>query len=277
MTSDFYNLVFQENLTYEDYIGHSDDEFLKQIPSHLGDSVKLSIHSTELQSNIYTDETFTVAGVIIKPAVPSPDGGMAKMYGLYAHQNILLNLAEYGYSNTYSLVRLGNYKETLTMLKELREKNIVTEFTHSQPIYDNEQMQRNIGYTFVVFGVVLAVITVLITISLISFSILAQAKEIGILRALGATNRDVNKIFLLESFLISILTFVLSLAISFVSVMLNNFVMAQSTLKRIIFIGFTPMTFLTIFVASIVLINVLYRESAFYRKRYWLHSKRIQL
>ena len=133
---------------------------------------------------------------------------------------------------------------------------MLTEFTYSQPIYDNEQMQRNIGFTFVVFGVVLAIITVLITISLISFSILEQTKEIGILRALGAKNRDIYKIYLLESFLISIVSFVFSFVLSIVSVAANNAIMSNATLNGIIFIGFTPITFLTIFIASIFLINV---------------------
>lgn len=256
VTSDLYNLIFQEDLTYEEYIGNNGEAFLKKIPSHLGDCVKLNIQEIDSKNTIYKDEAFTVAGVIIEPTDLLPDGSMPQNYNIYAHQDVLLQLAEHGYSNTYSLLKLGDYKESLSLLQDLREKNVLTEFTYSQPIYDNEQMQRNIGFTFVVFGVVLAIITVLITISLISFSILEQTKEIGILRALGAKNRDIYKIYLLESFLISIVSFVFSFVLSIVSVAANNAIMSNATLNGIIFIGFTPITFLTIFIASIFLINV---------------------
>lgn len=253
VTDDFYNLIFQDNVTFEEYIDDSNlssSYTLKKIPAHLGESVSISITDPELGTAL-NGETFIIAGV----AIQMMNTGTTPTYEMYVNQNILMKLVEFGQSNTYTLIKPGGYKQTLQLLKDLRAKYVVTEFSRSQPIYNNEEMQRNIGYTFVVFGSILAVITVLVTIGLISFSILAQEKEIGILRALGAKNRDVVKIFMLESFMISVLTFVLSMVISLVAVALNNWAMSSSTLPGIVFVAFTPWTFATVFVASILLIN----------------------
>ena len=60
-------------------------------------------------------------------------------------------------------------------------------------------------------GVMMLIVLVLLVINLISFSIVDRTKEIGVLTALGTSNRDLTKIFLLETLLISVIVFVLSL------------------------------------------------------------------
>lgn len=60
-------------------------------------------------------------------------------------------------------------------------------------------------------GLLMLVVLILLVINLISFSIVDRRKEIGVLTALGTSNRDITKIFLLETLLISVVTLVLSL------------------------------------------------------------------
>jgi putative ABC transport system permease protein len=69
-------------------------------------------------------------------------------------------------------------------------------------------------------------------------SINNSKKDIGILRALGASKRDVYKIFYLESFLIGITSFIISSALCYMSTVLSNNIIAESmgvSIRPIIF------------------------------------------
>lgn len=88
----------------------------------------------------------------------------------------------------------------------------------------------------------MAAVTVLLVISLISFSIKARKKEIGILSALGASSWDITKIFLLETLVFSSVIFVLGLAGIFSLIAIFN-----NGLSSLLALEYT----LTIFVADI--------------------------
>ena len=75
---------------------------------------------------------------------------------------------------------------------------------------------------FSTIAAILSLILLLLVMNLISFSILNRKKEIGILSALGATNKDITKIFLIETLLISVLTFVFNIVAIFVATAVFN-------------------------------------------------------
>ncbi len=84
---------------------------------------------------------------------------------------------------------------------------------------------------FLTIATVLSLILLLLVMNLISFSIMNRKKEIGILSALGATNRDLTKIFLIEALLIAAVTFVFNVAaIVVASALFNKFFSAAITL-----------------------------------------------
>lgn len=82
--------------------------------------------------------------------------------------------------------------------------------------------------TFLVFtGVLCAallIILLLMVINLISFSITARKKEIGILSALGASTKDVTRIFIFETLVISAISFVSTLVLAVVFALTFNYV-----------------------------------------------------
>ncbi|MDE7108025.1 MAG: hypothetical protein K2O39_06845, partial [Clostridiales bacterium] len=121
--NDFYNLVFQDNVTYDEYFESNfpEADTLKKIPSHLGESVTLSV-SDPKWGTAMDGETFIIAGVAINRwPQPAPD------YSMYVSQSVMMKLAEFGQENAYALVKLGSYKQTLSLLKNLRAKYVVAE------------------------------------------------------------------------------------------------------------------------------------------------------
>ena len=98
-------------------------------------------------------------------------------------------------------------------------------------------------HVFLYVGIAMAIFAMLLFYNFISVSINNKKREIGILRAVGAKRSDVFKIFYSEAFIIAIINFILSLAITiYVSYAANKAVMGSSAM-----ITFTIMnpTFLT--------------------------------
>ena len=71
--------------------------------------------------------------------------------------------------------------------------------------YEQEEAKETSDVIFLVTWIVSVVITFLIIINLISFSITLRKREIGILRGLGAHGKDIIKIFIFESLIIGLI------------------------------------------------------------------------
>lgn len=89
---------------------------------------------------------------------------------------------------------------------------------------------------FLWLGIVIAIFSVLLLSNFIASSISNKTRDIGILRALGATSNDVFKIFFSESFVITVLCIILSTVGGFIlSAVLNNTVCAEVGIDLFIF------------------------------------------
>ncbi len=97
---------------------------------------------------------------------------------------------------------------------------------------------NQLGEIFLYVGIGLALFSIVLMSNYIAVSISSQTKEIGIIRAIGATKADVFKIFYSECLIISLINFVLStIAAWIVSFILNASIVKDLGLE-IIFISF---------------------------------------
>ena len=87
----------------------------------------------------------------------------------------------------------------------------------SQDIYAIEKKVVMATVFVAGIGLLFLIVLILLVINLISFSIVDRKKEIGVLAALGTSNRDLAKIFLLETLFISVITLVLTLVMASVA------------------------------------------------------------
>ena len=102
-----------------------------------------------------------------------------------------------------------------------------------QKLFSNEVMNfvDQIKNIFIVAAVVVGVFSALMLFNFISASINAKRKEIGILRAVGATGKDVFKIFACESALLTGISFVIASLLAFITcLILNNVTLGMSGL-----------------------------------------------
>lgn len=107
---------------------------------------------------------------------------------------------------------------------------------------------------FLSIAVLLTLILILLVINLISFSIVSRKKEIGILSALGATNGDITKIFIIETLLIAAIAFIINLAAILVGITVCNNLFCMYLLLELQLLRFDYLTVITLVMASFVLL-----------------------
>ena len=88
--------------------------------------------------------------------------------------------------------------------------------------YINEETDKENATVFALIAGISFVVTVLLLTWQITFDITSRKKEIGILKALGASNTDVMKIYVLEALLLGIAVTALSLVLMNVGIPLLN-------------------------------------------------------
>ena len=125
-----------------------------------------------------------------------------------------------------SVSNIGNLRHFLSELCGRRYMCTILQagsvyFTDSTPSDDCatltrefEGFIRNIIVLAGVICLIMLVVLVLLVINLISFSITARKREIGILSALGTSNKDITKIFVLETLAIATISFVIALILT---------------------------------------------------------------
>ena len=99
----------------------------------------------------------------------------------------------------------------------------------------------------------MTLILILLVTNLISLSITGRKKEIGILSALGTSNKDIAKIFIIETLVIATITFVVVLIGSFVFAAVFNqyYSQKEKLILNIPYFNVDVLTVVTIAVASI--------------------------
>jgi ABC-type lipoprotein export system ATPase subunit/ABC-type antimicrobial peptide transport system permease subunit len=93
---------------------------------------------------------------------------------------------------------------------------------YSFELYSMSELDDNISPLLEGAGIVLILISSIMISSYISYSIQVKRKEIGILRALGVSKKEVTKIYFMQSFTILLLSYCLSVVFSLISIAIQN-------------------------------------------------------
>ncbi len=246
-----YNLLFPDDgLSIGTTI--EDDRVIRQ-PKHIGNIVHLFVTRGE---RTLLDGDYRIVGVRMSSSDELPPNPEEKVVNTFYCSDEDLRDAAAVSLRPYKVVLFTQNAGEMRLYRTLRalryDHAIAAEFgEYPHFIYSAEPYQKNIGFAFLAVGAGMFLITMLIVISLISYNILAQRKEIGILRALGARAGDVAKIYFAQAFILSAVTMVLGLAITLVLLsVLNSIFAAAEELIGLVMFGYTPLTFLVLLLGS---------------------------
>ncbi len=110
------------------------------------------------------------------------------------------------------------------------------------------------------FGVVALVVSAIGMFNTMTISLLQRTREIGIMKAIGAKNKDIKKLFLMEAFLIGTLGGVAGLAIGFALQAISNIlleILAKSLGGIAMNIFYTPTWFIVLIISFSSIVGIL--------------------
>ncbi len=203
-----YNLLFPDDKIDCSGIDFEDLQTLPTLTArHLGEKINLSVQRKTVNRNLLTQPEFTVTGVLFadNPAYLEEKnaGYLYLQKGVseeLLHQDFLLLGNNNNLLLTYSDAEdLG---KVLTLLREDYGVAVANSYYFAEIFYKLNDVFQQIANVFLLLFLFSLFVSVLLLINLISFSVTARKKEIGILKALGTGNFDLKKIFIVEAMIL---------------------------------------------------------------------------
>ncbi len=172
---------------------------------HLGENLNIEVNCLGVDKNLLAEETYTLAGVILTDYdLHYKDTFLSVYVKDISETSFIPDLALYTFDSTI-LTSYTDGEALLTGLNGLQKEfdlRIVDSDSFASKFYLLESTLKETGNVFLLLFILSMLVSVLLLVNLISFSVSARKKEIGILKALGTSNRDLKKIFLIETLLL---------------------------------------------------------------------------
>jgi len=256
---DYNNYVKQLNKNLKEIPNEDKFEYEKQfLVSYIS---KFDIIGKPAQFNVYEGIPQNSSNIDGSPTETYKDITITGIIGLYNEDSVQTILSK-------DLV--GKYQESPTrlsnlMIKEEAQKGLETllekfpydeTFSATTPfsldilsyistINLNRKIALNVGLIFLAF-------TIILISNFIFTSISYRKKEIGILRSLGTTNKDIVKVFLWESLMVAIISGIIGSVFSIVvSQFLNSTIMSNSLSTKLVPFIIEIRQFSVIFIISL--------------------------
>lgn len=205
----------------KDYYISQDYSQLYAIPEGLGQEFEFKLTDYTTGQVLFDLGTVKLAGIDFRHGD----------FNIIVHNDTMRKL-ERSYEPTVT-IKTDSVRNLGKFLTDLREDYNI--FLTTLDVYGSDvayQFESKLETFIIVFGtiaVILTLVLVLLVINLISFSIAARKKEIGILSALGTTNKDITKIFIVETLIISLICFAVTLVLTVVASSVFNDLFVNGT------------------------------------------------
>lgn len=262
VTIDYYKdyMLEIDNNTYHN--GYDSEFFLNEARAIILNEILFPYFDLEAHvdfsnfGNLYDDLIMKVVGVYFPDEINFESGWNSEDIG-----NPLItsdSMYEYLDSDIGSVILIlsNNQKESLQLINEgddIRSQEIETDFILNSEFYT---MLKDAGAFITFISIVLvstggffAFFAGLLLYNFISTSIRNKQKDIGILRSIGASSKDVFKIFFVESLMISLICYVFSLLLTVpITIYFDHMMQTEF---------FVPVSFIYVGLRQIILLLVL--------------------
>ncbi|OGC42163.1 hypothetical protein A3K02_02415 [candidate division WS6 bacterium RIFOXYD1_FULL_33_8] len=214
--------------------------------------------STASKSMLNKDYQFTISGV-------TESGGDAFFINNNDALNMLVDLG--GFSSQQDYINTVGYSQLLVYTQEGKTSQIEKYITDDLGLYVIstetvlgflDTLTAGLTIALVIFGGISALVASIGIINTMIMSIYEQTKEIGIIKAMGASNFQILVIFLIQSAIIGLIGGILGLSITFLSMKLADPFIVEAlteqgfgTLKT--FFNFQPLNAIYITIGSILI------------------------
>lgn len=126
-----------------------------------------------------------------------------------------------------------DYKSKQELKKYLKDYNIVDDSESVLKIIRN--FVNTISYILIAFSIISLIVSIIMIFIVSYISVLERKKEIGILKTLGASSKDIKKLFLSENIIIGFLSSAITLEIvNVLGNLINNFIYKKIEISNIV-------------------------------------------
>lgn len=232
-----YNKLFNE-ISYTDLRSHiSFNEESEQVCNynfnHLNECLTFKVNQLSLNEDMFELKDKKIVGIVIKTYDLSKNDG----FEIYSCSNIVKNNTIFGNINNVARFKASNLDNFSSIIFYSREKyNIGLKSIQSEAIYNIEQTSNMISFIFLGLSAIFVAIAVLTTINVITLSINSRKKEIGILRAIGTKKQDIEKMFIFENIITSVVSFVVSMVLVYLGTFIVNAILTQNSISNTVFL-----------------------------------------
>ena len=272
VTLDVYNKVFGESKPTNYYCSkeNTDENIkIKAYPSHLGEKVKLDLFEVSTDTKVESFEEIEIVGVILNSmyymisseevsgsdyTVSFSDYRTGIIYaGDENYKTLLSDTIQYSKIN----IQVKNNKNDMTeLLQGLRDNHILANNYFTESIYKFDYAYSYFDMLFLIFGIIMLIFSMILFANFTTITIINRKKDIGIIRAVGGSKKDIFRIFLTEG-LISVITVItLSLVVSLIMTHIMEGIFVKTMIEGCELLVFNRFNFLIIPMASIIVMLI---------------------
>lgn len=237
ISQNLYNTLFNEDFIVAEGVKE------REYPEHLGEIISFSLMDGD--KAVVTIKDKKLIGISANRLNEESDSFIDIVTTDYAE------FMEYSYPVVGKVFKVnGNIESDLT---EWRKEGIMFTGNFASVAYDRERSFKQITSFAGLASAILGVLSVLAVVSFVSLRIRESKKEIGIMRAVGVSRKELYFIFLGGTLLSSIIALVVANIGIFVTVPLLNAAYADALFPELSFISFTFLSELSGIAAGLIL------------------------
>lgn len=234
----------------EDQYKYVDGSKILSVPSHLGQTFSLKLYDEESGDLIVDVGEFTLVGVAFDDYLYdcyielSPQT-LKELWPVLGTGAVCIRTDSVKHLESFLVKMRRSYEGIVWWAGVLLPVDNMDDYSTEVASFTYDFVE-NLTYFALIFGAigtVLLLVLLFMVINLITFSVISRTRAIGILMGLGASKRDINKIFILEALVISVLSFVLALISIFALTAIFN---AYFSSKYLLVVPLFCVEFLTI-------------------------------
>lgn len=226
LSFDLFSRLFEAG-SRDDYVDFANGQVI-ELPEQLGQTFEFNVYDGTTNDVIANFGEFKLVGIRFETA-PSIIQNKLVIMNMAVSKQAFVDVGFELNPQATVLISVGEIDDIRQFLSTVSGSEYLCSidqvgsvfFTDSTPTTDCASLTfefDNFISTFVVIvGVIcliMLIVLILLVINLISFSITARKREIGILSALGTSNRDITRIFIFETLVIAAISFVFTLILT---------------------------------------------------------------
>ncbi len=253
LSLEMYNRIYNESFSADYYFDELREGIVvRNYPSHVGQKINLELYKKEYfedESAICELKDLEVVGIYFGPIEHMP-------FFCVGDEDIKFFAKNTTYYTAACIPVKQDRGYMAKLLGDLRNEYVLADNHFTQQVYEFKSSFSLFKDIFIVFGSILLVFSIVIFANFITVSIVNRKKDIGIIRAIGGSGKNIFQIFLSEGLVFVALVSLLAIVSSLILTLIMNGILVKSMVKGMILLMFNALNLIIIPIACLVIMLI---------------------